>query len=198
MNANSTNTLEVKVNLVPSLGFAVKVFGIGLSKTGTRSLAGALEILGYRTIHYPPLDGIPDIFSKYDAATDTSVACCYEQLDKLFPKSKFILTIRDVKTWLVSCERQFRGKPVPEGWRHEVRLRLYGTAEWNAEKFAASCEEHIKKVQLYFQNRPLDLLTMNIVSGDGWEKLCTFLGKKVPVEPFPHRNRTGFAEARKG
>ncbi len=30
-----------------------KVFGLGLSRTGTRSLTGALQVLGFDTVHYP-------------------------------------------------------------------------------------------------------------------------------------------------
>ena len=33
----------------------MKIFGIGLSKTGTTSLAHALELLGYKTRDYPGL-----------------------------------------------------------------------------------------------------------------------------------------------
>jgi len=29
---------------------------------------------------------------------------------------------------------------------------------------------------------------MDIVGGDGWERLCTFLGLPVPNEPFPAKN----------
>lgn len=29
-----------------------KIFGIGLSRTGTRSLSYALKILGYKSVHY--------------------------------------------------------------------------------------------------------------------------------------------------
>jgi hypothetical protein len=169
-----------------------KVFGIGLSKTGTYSLTHALRILGYRSIHYPPLDDIPSILDRYDAATDTPIACCYEQLDGLFPSSKFILTVRDLSSWLVSAERAFRNKPAPEGWKQTVRLRLYGAKEWDSCKFAAGYHLHEQRVQSHFQHRPLDLLVMNIVSGDGWEVLCPFLGKPVPTHPFPHRNATQY------
>ena len=37
-----------------------------------------------------------------------------------------------------------------------------------------------------------DLLVWNLK--DGWEPLCNFLGKKVPVEPIPHDNKTGDVE----
>src|SRR5207237_3908 len=48
----------------------VKVFGIGLSRTGTTSLTRALELLGYRAKHYPTAESH---FEEYDALTDTPV-----------------------------------------------------------------------------------------------------------------------------
>ena len=50
---------------------SAKIFGIGLSKTGTSSLSEALEILGYSTVHFPR--SLSEI-AYYDAATDSTVA----------------------------------------------------------------------------------------------------------------------------
>ncbi len=65
-----------------------KVFGIGLSKTGTKSLVKALKILGYKSVHYPRN---LNVLKNYDAAADISVAHAFKELDKKYPKSKFIL-----------------------------------------------------------------------------------------------------------
>ena len=47
----------------------MKIFGIGLSKTGTTSLASALEQLGYRTRDYPGLQSyVPGDLASIDAA----------------------------------------------------------------------------------------------------------------------------------
>ena len=37
-----------------------------------------------------------------------------------------------------------------------------------------------------------DLLIWNVK--DGWEPLCSFLGKEIPDEPIPHDNKTGDIE----
>jgi len=47
-----------------------KIFGIGLSGTGTNSLCKALEELGYPAKHYPL--GLED-FDRYEAFADTPV-----------------------------------------------------------------------------------------------------------------------------
>jgi hypothetical protein len=49
-------------------------------------------------------------------------------------------------------------------------------------------EEHNKQVIEYFKNSPSQLLVMNIIEGDGWNKLCNFLNKPIPNKPFPHKN----------
>jgi hypothetical protein len=61
-----------------------KVFGIGLSKTGTTSLHQAFLALGLRSLHYPPLPDLAALMRSHDGATDTSVACCFEDLDSMF------------------------------------------------------------------------------------------------------------------
>ena len=51
-------------------------------------------------------------------------------------------------------------------------------------------EAHHQRVADYFEGRQ-DLLVLRIAAGDGWERLCPFLGEPVPDEPFPHRHRSG-------
>src|SRR4030095_6669082 len=93
-----------------------KIFGIGLSKTGTTSLANALQILGYKTrdnigvTNYVAgdLSSIDlDLVGAFDALTDTPIPSFYRELDKRFPGSKFILTVRARDEWLTSCKKQF-------------------------------------------------------------------------------------------
>jgi hypothetical protein len=66
-----------------------KVFGIGLSKTGTTSLSAALAILGYRSKHFPK----DEDFARYDAFSDITVAMKFKTLDRFFPGSQFIYTV---------------------------------------------------------------------------------------------------------
>ena len=58
-----------------------KIFGIGLSKTGTSSLTEALEILGFSAVHYPTSLHEIEI---YGAAADLLVADTFEMLDTTF------------------------------------------------------------------------------------------------------------------
>ncbi len=171
-----------------------KVFGIGLSKTGTTSLAGALTLLGYRTVHYPPLDRLPELLADVDAATDTPVACRFRELDERYPGARFILTVRDRPGWLASARREFAGRPVTEAWKREVRTRLYGVPDWQPASFLSGYDRHTAAVREHFAHRPKDLLVLDIFAGDPWPALCGFLRCPVPAVAFPHEN-AGFVGA---
>jgi Sulfotransferase domain len=161
-----------------------KIFGIGLSRTGTTSLNKALEILGYKSFHFPPLVRILDIMEEYDAATDTPVAVCYPMLDKLFPGSKFILTVRDPNSWRRSVTSSLSIWPPPD-WSRFLFEALLGTPDGNVDLVDAYIE-HVETAVRYFAKRPEDFLVVGIARG--WEPLCAFLGKAVPDVPFPHEN----------
>jgi hypothetical protein len=45
-----------------------------------------------------------------------------------------------------------------------------------------------EEVRSYFADRPGDLLVLDVVGGEGWERLCPFLGLEPPAGPFPRLN----------
>ncbi len=161
-----------------------KIFGIGLSKTGTTSLATALALLGYRALHR--VTDLTEI-DELDAVTD-ELATIYPSLDARYPRSKFILTTREQRSWLKSCAHHFR-RPLPEDDpSYAAVMQLYGTVEFDAEKFAAGYDRHQREVTAYFQKRPGDLLILDVCGEGGWKSLCAFLNRPVPDAPFPREN----------
>lgn len=186
----------------------VRVFGIGLSRTGTRSLTAALHVLGVDTIHYPIDDdtfralasGRLDfrVLEAFDGITDITVAPYYAQLEQRYPEAKFVLTVRDEESWLRSCESHWAGRDAfapahtPASATHmEVRRFLraatYGTYEFEPERFRYVYRKHVADVRRYFADKPGKLLELDIVGGEGWEKLAPFLGRPIPDQPFPHK-----------
>jgi hypothetical protein len=127
---------------------------------------------------------------------DVTVSPFYAQLDGAYSGSKFILTVRNRESWLRSSEDHWR---YTLAWwdRHDGQFKrfsqfifacTYGTLHFNADRFRFVYDLHLRNVREYFNGRPEDLLVMDICAGDGWEKLCPFLGFEVPEIPFPHLN----------
>ena len=80
----------------------MKVFGIGLSRSGSMALNSALKILGYRSLFVLTDTQFEKSLSNYDAFTHVPLAVMYKELDRRFPDSKFILNVRDPESWLQS------------------------------------------------------------------------------------------------
>ena len=108
-----------------------KVFGIGLSRTGTSSLHAAFKRLGYRSVHYPPLEGLFNFTDACDAAADTTVAVNFKELDKRYPGSKFVFTVRDIEKWLASTRVFFERKNPKEPWKRELHRRICPQAKYS-------------------------------------------------------------------
>lgn len=99
----------------------MKVLCAGLSKTGTTSIHSALQILGFKSIHYD-LKRLSDIvygqcvdpdFCRYDdvdAVGDIPSAFFFRELTSAYPESKVILTVRNTEDWWRSIDRHFRSR----------------------------------------------------------------------------------------
>jgi Sulfotransferase domain len=164
----------------------MKVFGIGLSRTGTSSLACALADLGLHALHYP---WSREQIDTVDAATDTPVAAWFRELDAAYPGAKFILTQRNLPDWLDSCETFWqKASGNFDGFPSSIHRQLYGREDFDRLAFAMAYSRHQSEVLNHFSGRERDLLLMDVCDGDGWEQLCPFLGLDIPSTAFPRRN----------
>jgi sulfotransferase family protein len=193
------------------LGRTGRIFGIGLSRTGTTSLTSALGQLGFRALHFPAdevsraqvMNFIAEggdalrlsILSDLDALTDTPVCATFDALDAAYPGSRFILTVRDRQGWLESCRHYWTTGVEPFMRDHRdmrwtvyleaLSIKLYGGAHFDPERFSAAYEAYHERVRMHFRDRESDLLTLDICKGDGWEPLCGFLNLRTPGVEFP-------------
>ena len=185
------------------LPFTRKVFGVGLGRTGTTSLSQALNDIGIKTKHFPfdsttyeelvSESGPLTILVHYQGMVD-GIASFYRQLDRAYPGSKFILTVREKNAWIASRQRQQERllgvwERLDADLQEFIRLkryREYGAFELDESMYLEAYDRHIDNVTQYFRNRPDNLLVVDIAGGDGWEKLCPFLAVAVPAKPFPH------------
>jgi hypothetical protein len=192
-----------------------RIFGIGMHKTATTSLNAALKILGIQAAHWQnahwakaiweemTASGRSATLEKHYALSDLPISILYRQLDRAYPGSKFILTVRDEDRWIQSVRNhwdrdrnQFRAAWDTDPFTHRIHKEVYGRKDFEATVFLARYRRHNAEVREYFKDRPGDLLIMKMDGGDplrlryppppaGWPELCNFLGKPVPARPYP-------------
>lgn len=189
----------------PKMTGSTKVFCVGMNKTGTSSIASCLELLELGPVCSPPELGaatrrlvrkildhqdygpLVEVARRYRSFEDRpwNVWRAYEAMDRAFPDSVFILSVRDPKSWWRSVAR----------WITVVKpqlLNLYArhlqADSLSEAAFVAGYERHNEAIRSHFRgsNR---LLEIDVVGGEGWAELCGFLGRPVPDAPFPHANR---------
>ena len=173
----------------------MKVIGIGQPKTGTTSLGRAFRDLGLAHATWDTrlvnelmegeLAHILAAADKFDSFEDLpwSHPYVFPLLDERYLGSKFILTTRDPDSWLKSLKAHFTTERTAEQYRIQ-------DFEDKADNLRQAFIERDSAIQEYFADRKDDLLIIRVCDGEGWEKLCPFLGVDVPNTPFPHMNRS--------
>lgn len=176
----------------------MKIFGLGLSRTGTTSLTTALNEMGYRAIHAPNDQTTKrelmnaryrlTCLQAHDAITDIPAAVFYPHFDELYPGAKFILTIRELSSWLESMKHHYERRPANHPWLKFMRAVTYGCCNYDTRRLKYAYQKHNSEVIEYFSGRA-DLLVIRICEGEGWDSLCRFLGQQVRYYTFPHDNQ---------
>ena len=181
-----------------------RIFGIGMHKTATRSLCSALTILGFKTGHWENPYwakmlwteikelGRSTVLERFYAVCDMPVDQLYRELDGAYPNSRFILTLRNEAEWVESARNHFNPQlnPWAKTWdgdpfSHRMHHRIYGRKTFHGDTFLAAYRRHNAEVIEYFKSRPGELLVMDMSRGDGWNKLCPFLGVAIPSVAYP-------------
>jgi hypothetical protein len=182
------------------------ILGVGLSRTGTRSLHRACLSLGFRSLHAHPerfrdvlrgTDNRPSfrIFDDVDAVFDLPAAHFYPELLAAYPDCKVILSVRAEDSWFVSINNHYAR--LREQWRDDpgqlddirrVQKYVYGSEDVSEFLYRKKFRDHNRGV---VAGVPADrLLVIDVCAGEGWEKLCPFLGRPSPRHLFPWENRT--------
>lgn len=189
---------------------ALRVIGAGLGRTGTMSMKLALEQLGVgRCYHMAELiadlsrlplwlraaDGAPDwesVFAGYSATVDYPGCTYWRELAAFYPDAKVLLTVRDPDDWFESTQAtifsppmrtRMAGSPM-EGFFQKAVLRDFGDRLDDRSFMTEAFERHNEAVRRAIP--PERLLIYEV--GEGWPRLCAFLGIPVPATPFPRVN----------
>lgn len=205
-----------------------KVFVIGDNKTGTTSLAHLFSEWGFEVGDqwlaqilglYWLRSGDPTDIINYCQTAEVfqdvpfSKNDLFKHLDRAFPKSKFVLTVRnDEHEWFESLVR-FHTKvlssnksspPSPDdlrrdrwpilGYPYEIQKIVYGLSDdsefYNESIYKAAYLRNNQEKRNYFKDRPNDFLEINLSRSGDFFRLCEFLKIETDATQFPHLNRS--------
>jgi sulfotransferase family protein len=188
----------------------LKVIGSGLGRTGTMSLKGALEHIGFGPCHHmvevfmnpeslawwiAAGEGNPDwdrIFADFTAMVDYPGCIFYRQLADHFPDAKVLHSTRDSDEWFDSTQATIfsPGSPVTNA---EGPMRRFFDVLF-ISRFGDRIHDR-RFMTEYFRRHEAEVLAsipperlLVFRATDGWAPLCGFLGVPVPPEPYPRTN----------
>lgn len=166
------------------------MLNIGFNRSGTTSLHEALQSLGLNAVHSVSVnsDLVRDVLSfgksglldRYEAFTEAYPLCDYwDALVRALPRAKFLFTVRPVEGWIRSRLAHVLVNRMGLADPNWVDIDTWHDAEWH--------QSHCEEVRAYFQGKS-NFLEMDVTAGDGWDRLCPFLGLESPGTPFPRRH----------
>lgn len=198
-----------RCGLLPEAAERRIVFGVGMHRTGTKSLCAYLRGLGSRDIHWPwwadrqvaphvddperIVDILEPLLYDYDCFADFPFPGLYRVLERRFPNSRFILVRRDPESWVRSVTRHLELEKGPYRLHpfEEVVYRQYEPADLtvlttaDAPTLISKLAKHSEEVRRYFDDGKADrLLVVDLEDDRINERISEFLG--LPVRPYPH------------
>ena len=188
----------------------MKIFVLGLPKTGTTTLGLCLTKLGYKKAGYNIdfINAVADFLSnneiddkkleaiiksevdKYEVFEDWPYPLLTERLFTMYPDSFFILSKRkDEKVWLNSLQKHTKRNNSQKSKR--LRSIFYGNDDpfLNGLHYELFYLNHNSSIVNKFKNNN-KFLEICFETGDGWQQICEFLQKDIPNIPIPHANNS--------
>lgn len=204
-----------------------KIFCIGMNKTGTTSLLyefvrngittgnqreGELLLPKYINGNIKPILNYCKK-GRFFQDIPFSIPNFYKILDKEFPNSKFILSLRNsadewydslvrfhTKTKLIGIPNKLPTSDelklsdyVYKGWAYDAHNTIYNVSHndpYNKDILISTYENHKKDVIEYFKNRNNDLLVIDLSDMKSYGKFKNFFGIKNNFTNFLHENKS--------
>ena len=169
-----------------------KVFAIGFNKTATTSMSKLFEQAGLTVMDGPHWRKASKwhILEQFQAFTD-GPPDDFAALDRTYPRSKFILNVRNLDEWMDSRMEhiKFRMSEGTHKARGDWRLAPGAFQSWVRKR-----EEHHRAVLRHFDGRPDDLLVVNFIKDPAAsQKLADFIGfekgGEIPYERSTPKTR---------
>jgi len=164
-----------------------KVIGAGFPKTGTNSLASALDILGFRTYHagtwhmfhaenwtrvirsdtpQPLFDMAKELVSSgFNAAVDTPIPAYTLELLHHFPSAKVILMRRDMDAWFKSFLEQSKTNSQLYRWglvgeANMLLMEITNREMYNCSDHPPTLDDRARAISAHLQH--LERIRQNI------------------------------------
>lgn len=183
-----------------------KVFFIGFNKTGTVSYHNIMKVIvGKRATHRAiwtdwAYCSNKENLDQYDVFTDGECANV-QNLDKLYPNSKFILNTRSLADWLISRHKSIERSRRLNKWIFRRYLPLSSLLNYVNSHLLDNGDSAMKRwVQIrnayhcyvldYFKNREDRFLVLDLADEDALPKLQKFLDLDKPLTHY-HKNISG-------
>lgn len=172
-----------------------KLFIIGLPRTGTTSISVAL--LEHFTVAHTAYT--KRAFELADVISDCPCFSDYQQLDSLFPNSKFVYLQRPLAQWLPSIQ-MLLNKMLPhlnsETYVNPILKRSFSQIfDLNSvdnpldSAHLTSCYQRHEQAVIDYFNGQNNLLSIDVSQTDSLPKLLSFLDlKESENKQFPHLN----------
>ena len=175
----------------------MKVFGVGLNKTGTSTFGKCMEVLGYTHVSYRSdllqqyligrIDPIIVETKRFDSFEDWPWPLLYERLyEEYKDQARYVLTVRiSADVWLKSLKKHCLNTD-PD---RPMRAPIYGYKYPHGyeREHMIFYERHNSNVRKFFSTKASHLFTeICWEKGDGWPQLCSFLNVPIPAVPLPH------------
>ena len=163
----------------------MKVIGVGLNKTGTKTLRHHLLNWGFRHRSYEldafhqfqdgRIQELLDSMEEFDSFEDWPWPLMYREIDKRFPDARFVLTTRrSADAWYKSlCKMAVRMGPLND---YEKHIYGYAMPHGNKKIHTDFYERHNEQVLAHFRNQPNRFLHLCWERGGSAEELASFLG----------------------
>lgn len=160
-----------------------KIWVVSFPRCGTSSTCKALGMLGYSVVHNPlnwqDVDG-------FDAAGDAWIAAHWLELLNTYPDSRFIFVHRPADEWYQSLRHCYGLWTGTDTYNQVIRKTLFRSDTWE-DLNAGVIMAQLKRDLFHFI--PANQLLMLPLRDLGWSRLCNFLKKRQPDDPFPHTNK---------
>lgn len=153
-----------------------------------------MEAHGFHSLHFVHSLLAHQSWSEIDAANficDAPIPLLYKECDRRYPNSKFILTTRSKKSWLSSMRSHLKHGRFIWQWdsaTNKYHQDVYGTQTFEEALLASRFDAFHADVASYFQDRPADLLVVDLESGFDVERLCSFIGVDAVLAEAPRKN----------